>query len=246
MSRVVFDAGHGGRDRFNVGPGGYVEADATLIMATAAAKKLGRNGVEVDMTRWSDVDLAPSNRHWDEGIDLSNRCYIANSKKADYFVSIHTDANQDITAHGTTVYCLRKGGEGEKLAKAIHDSVTTKMGTSPRGVREANFAVLRETHMPAALIEVGFHTNLNECAKLRSNLFLIQAGEAIADGVMDFLGIVPKDEVTPDINLVSIQMPSGRVMKGKIIDNETWAPVRSLITDLGRKVDWDGKKVIIS
>jgi N-acetylmuramoyl-L-alanine amidase len=51
MSRVVFDAGHGGRDRFNVGPGGYVEADATLIMATAAAKKLGRNGVEVDMTR---------------------------------------------------------------------------------------------------------------------------------------------------------------------------------------------------
>lgn len=248
---VVLDPGHGGRDRFNVGMiKGYVEADGTLIIATAAYKKLKRNNIIVIMTRGIDKDLAlPPTGHWCKALeasDLTNRAEVANRNNADYFVSVHTDANTDITIHGTTGYCYHFGGRGERIAYNIVKEVTTQMGTYDRGVKEGNLAVLRETKCPAALIEVAFHTNANDCSKLANNLFLIQAGEAIADGIMKYLNITSQDEVVPDINLVPVELPNGQVVKGKLIENQVWAPVRPVGEGCGRKVTWIDGKVIIS
>lgn len=84
---------------------------------------------------------------------------------------------------------VAKGGRAEQLAKRVQAKLTSATGLTDRGVKTANLAMLRETDMPAVLVEVGFISNPGEEALLRSEDFLDTAAEAIAKAVTEQVGL---------------------------------------------------------
>lgn len=183
MSLIMIDAGHGGQDPGAVGPRGTKEKDITLKLAKLVGDFLTQAGIKVEYTRFTDVYIS-----------LTERAIMANKARADYFVSIHINSAESITASGTETFALAPGGEGEKLAKAINDSLVNHINLPNRGVKFAKFDVLKLTNMSAALTEVCFISNHADEERLKDEGFLNKAALGIAKGIVSFLGINWQDD----------------------------------------------------
>jgi len=182
MLDLMVDPGHGGKDPGAVGPTGVREKDITLKLALKVGSLLTAQGVKMGYTRTTDVF-----------IELNDRAAMANKAEARYFLSIHINSASSAAATGTETYAYAAGGQGEKLAKAVQSNLVAAIKLPDRGAKFANFAVLRETNMPAALTEVCFICNPNEEALLKDDAFLDKAAMGIAKGAASFLGITWKD-----------------------------------------------------
>jgi len=182
--RIVIDPGHGGKDPGAVGPSGIKEANINRQVALMVAEKLQKAGLSVKLTRTTDTF-----------VDLQPRCDIANSFGADYFVSIHCNSAGTPEAKGTETYCYKFGGKGEILAKAIQAELIAATGRANRGVKTANFYVLRQTNMPAALTELAFISNPEEERLLGSPDYQEKCATAIAGGIGKVIGIKILQEV---------------------------------------------------
>ena len=91
------------------------------------------------------------------------------------------------SANGWEVYTYKTGGDAEKAAKAVEAATkASSAGLKNRGCKTANFYVLKNTTMPAILIEHGFYTNKEECEKLKSSSFRDTLAQADATGIMNF------------------------------------------------------------
>lgn len=176
MSKVFLDAGHGGKDPGVIGPSGTKEKDITLAIAKNVAELLKTVGIETMLTRDNDTF-----------IELSARAVRANRAEANYFISIHCNAATSNQAHGTETYCYVKGGEAEKLANMVQSEIVKATGLVNRGIKTANFAVLRETKMPAILIEVAFISNPNEEKLLKDVAFQDKIAMAVAKGFCQYI-----------------------------------------------------------
>lgn len=192
MIDFTISPGHGGSDPGATGPTGLKEKDVNLKIALKVGNLLKNQGLNINYTRTTDMRYSEN-----LSADLSARARFANDSKARYFLSIHNNSASNPTATGTETYALAPGGEGEKLARAIQESLVAAIKLPNRGVKFANFAVLRETAMPAALVEVCFINNPKEEALLRDEVFLDKVAIAIAQGVMKFLGRQWKTQGTP-------------------------------------------------
>lgn len=116
---------------------------------------------------------------------LSNICWYANQLDVDYFISIHCNASWNGQGTGSEVFCYEFGGYGEALAECIQRRIVNKLDMADRGVKEASYAVLRGTNMPAVLVETAFIDNLDDVRKLVSRQD--DFAEAIFKGIMDYL-----------------------------------------------------------
>ena len=184
MAKVFIDAGHGGKDPGATG-NGLREKDITLSIATKVAKILQRHKISVGQTRTKDT-----------AISVSERAKKANSFNADIFVSIHANAFTSASAQGVEVFSFPSSSNGAKLSRALLSSVlSAKLYTKNRGTKTANFAVLRQTKMPAALIEMGFITNSQDAAMLKNRQE--EFATAIAKGILNYLGIKYVEEKKP-------------------------------------------------
>ncbi|MDV3349404.1 N-acetylmuramoyl-L-alanine amidase [Leptothoe sp. LEGE 181152] len=170
---VAIDPGHGGRDPGAVGIGGLQEKQVIFPISQQVAAILREQGVDVVMTRNSDIEL-----------DLDPRVQIAERADADLFVSIHANAinlsRPDVNGLETYYY----SGAGARFARTVHDVVLRMMGMSDRRVRQARFYVLRRTSMPAILIEVGFVTGAEDIHNLRDPEWRSEMANAIARGIL--------------------------------------------------------------
>ena len=155
MTLVVLDPGHGGHDPGAVGPHGLRESDVNLAVSLATRDSLEAAGYEVVLTRQSD-----------EFIPIGVRARMANQVNADCFVSIHCNAFTNPQAHGTETFAFSPASLGTGLARIIQPRLIDALGTRDRGVKFANFQVLRETRMPAVLPELAFISNPAEEAML--------------------------------------------------------------------------------
>jgi len=187
MARLCLDYGHGGTD-----PGavymGRKEAEDVLAVGREAAGILRRHGVIVDETRTADVSLS-----------LKARCDFENIGSYDYFISFHRNAFKPETAAGVETYTyLSPGTKSKGLAQKIQ-SALVKVGFANRGVKEANFQVLRETKAPAVLIEIGFVDNSLDNALFDSKRADIVKG--IAKAILSQLGIKYMEETNPQDKL---------------------------------------------
>lgn len=173
MARWLLDPGHGGTD-----PGatynGRKESNDTLRLALRVGELLKYNNQSVYYTRASD-----------DTVSLSERSGMENSGDYDYFISIHRNAYKAETAKGVETYIYSKGGKAEQLAIKVNDELV-KIGFADRGVKVANFHVLRETKAPAILIEVGFIDNSDDNAIFDANFEKI--AQAIAKGCLSQIG----------------------------------------------------------
>lgn len=171
---VCIDPGHGGDDS-----GAYyndlMEKVPNLEIALRLRPILESLGYRVVMTRQTDVTLS-----------LEERCRIANSARADIFVSIHNNAYMT-TSEGTETFCYYDSAEGRRLATLIHTEVVRRIRLPDRGVKQAGFYVLKNTDMPSALVEGAFVSNSREAEMLKDPAFLQQIAEGIAAGVYQYL-----------------------------------------------------------
>jgi hypothetical protein len=108
----------------------------------------------------------------------------------------------------------------------------------------ANFHVLRETRMPAILVECGFMTNREEYGLLKSDAYRRKCAEAIVIGIVEVYGLKKKDlapaEPPPAITDTAWVVANGReIGTGYLIDGRTYVPLRAVWDALGLKVDWD-------
>lgn len=184
---VVIDPGHGGSDAGAVG-NGLQEKDITLGTALKLRDALERCGIRVVMTRTKD---APVLQNGTVGQDLSARAGIANRNNANLFISWHADSfsNPEVNGVAAWIYPSTRGTETETIARNIVDSVAAAAGQNNRGVFTADFAVLRETSMPAVLVESGFITNPREAARLAADDFQRIQAEAAAKAICQFFGL---------------------------------------------------------
>ena len=178
--RVCVDAGHGGSDPGAIGtrPFRLAEKKVTLRISALLDRALERRGHSVVMTRRIDRTLG-----------LLPRARFANRQKADLFLSIHANAAATASAEGMEVYHFPDSRDGHRLAVAVLQSLG---GAFPdhanRGVKEANFAVLRETRMPAILVETEFITHPRQLEFLSDPESQGALADAIADGIEKISG----------------------------------------------------------
>ena len=216
VSRVVIDAGHGGHDPGAHGSG-INESELTLDVALRLQKLLlAQPGVEVVMTRDTDVF-----------IPLEERTAIANREGADLVLSIHANASRNPQARGIETYFLNfamnpeaeavaarenatsaqpmhnlpdivkaialnnKINESRDLAVTVQKSMPKRLGTRNRtlrdlGVKQAPFVVLIGAVMPSVLAEISFVTNKQEGALLKTNAYRQQIAQSLYDAIVDY------------------------------------------------------------
>lgn len=175
---IFIDPGHGGNDSGAVGPTGLMEKDVNLSIGINVRQILLNHNIDARLTR-SD----------DSRVELLERVKMANNSNADYFVSIHINSANSSIATGTETFAYPNSAIGIKLAGSIQSNLVKEIKLPDRGVKTANFYVLRETKMPSVLAEVAFINNPKEENLLRDESFINKASIGIAKGILEFVGI---------------------------------------------------------
>ena len=176
MKTICIDPGHGGKDP-GACAGGVREKDIALDVAKKIRAHLQAVGYGVILTREQD-----------KFVSLGNRAAEANMWGADLFVSVHCNSASSTSANGMEVYVhTTRSAASTRAANAIYDRLFPASGLRGRGVKAADLAVLRETVMPAVLVELGFISNPSDCAKLTNFAWQDDAAQSIADGIVEAL-----------------------------------------------------------
>ncbi|OUM98346.1 MAG: hypothetical protein BAA04_05845 [Firmicutes bacterium ZCTH02-B6] len=171
----MLDPGHGGRDPGALGVSGRTwEKYNALFVALDAKALLEQAGATVVLTRTSDT--YPT---------LAERVQLAHSHGADLYISIHNDWNQDANIRGVTTYYWHE--RSRRLAEVLQAELTVRLGTRSVGVLRQPFYVIRNTQMPAVLLELGFLSNREEEARLADPAYRWRAAEAIYAGVLRYV-----------------------------------------------------------
>lgn len=177
--KVVIDPGHGGKDPGATGASGLYEKDFTLSLAEKVGELLEMESqIKVYMTREDDTFLSAKERF---------RPKFANKIDADLFISIHGNTYADPSISGTQSFYYHINSK--PLAKSIHQNIVNTTGFIDRGVERENYFVLKDTNMPAVLLEIGYLTNPEEEQKMLSGEFQELVAAAIRDGVKGYLEI---------------------------------------------------------
>lgn len=146
MAKIFLDPGHGAHDPGAVGKNSK-EKDNVLKVGLRLKTLLESAGHTVKMSRSTDVF-----------IELSERASMANAWGADYFISLHNNSATATSATGfeTFIFNGAVSAATYKLQASIHNAIASKIGIRDRGMKRQNLAVLRESAMPAVLIEYAF------------------------------------------------------------------------------------------
>lgn len=171
--RVTIDPGHGGNDPGTIGSAGSYEKTVTLAIASKVSSLLEKSGMDVQMTRSRD-----------ESLMLWPRVDMGDEFKSDAFVSIHMNSAPSRSTQGIETYYFTP--ESIPLARSIHRKLVAQLGQPDRGIRRANFVVVKYSRMPAVLVEVGYLSNPREESMLNNADYQQKAAEAIKVGIQDF------------------------------------------------------------
>ena len=187
---IAIDPGHGGNDAGAIGPNGVMEKTVTLNVALELEKMLKEAGAEVIMTRRTDKTVSPKGASASAIEELQARCDVANRAKATIFISIHADSFTNNSARGTTgyYYSQTEGKASIRLADCIRKALCEQIRTPSRGTKPCNFYVVKNTDMPATLIELAFISNHEEERIMSSKEGVLKCAQGIFDGIEDYFG----------------------------------------------------------
>jgi N-acetylmuramoyl-L-alanine amidase len=190
MKTIAIDNGHGlntAGKRTSIMPDGKIIKEWEFNYPTA--KKLGNllkyNGFNIMYV--SDTE---------EDTSLKIRTDRANNAKANLFVSIHYNAYQGTWGNhgGIETYHYPNSVKGKELADLIQEELIKETGLRNRGVKSANFQVLRESNMTAILCECGFMDNIEEAKLMLDEDYQMKCARAIAKGICKYFGVEYKEE----------------------------------------------------
>lgn len=169
---VVIDAGHGGHD--NGGQWGRVyEKHLALDTATRLEANLKRLGYQTVMTRRSDYFIS-----------LPQRVSTANRNKNAIFVSIHFNYTWKENVSGLETFYYSR--EGQRLAQHVQSCLVRQTRTVDRNAKFARFYVIRNSALPAILVEGGFVSNEKERTRMKSAYFREAIARGITEGIQRY------------------------------------------------------------
>lgn len=183
--KIVIDPGHGGGDSGAVGFG-LQEKNINLDLALRLRTMLS-DYADVRLTRDSDIFVS-----------LSERAAFANKLGADIFVSIHVNAGGG-TGFESYIYTSAPSQTAD-IRETVHKEIASFYEASnfpDRGMKKADFAVLRQTLMPAILLENLFVDRQKDAAVLGEPAFRGQIAEAVSKGIIKVLNLTGTAPVTP-------------------------------------------------
>ena len=215
---VVLDAGHGGKDPGSMSRSGYKEKDLALDIVLRVKAHLAAAGVRVILTRDSD-------RFW----ELEDRPYLAARGGGDLFVSLHMNSALSRSVQGIETFVTaaencpptaesKVGGRYPAVPNNQFNHSNTVLGNQlqravvgitraeDRGLKHARFVVLRNSAMPAALIECGFLSNAQEAQKLATPSYRETVALGIAQGILNYLALVNRAKV--ELGAPLVQRPT--------------------------------------
>ncbi len=225
VQRVVLDPGHGGKDPGCVGKNGTLEKDVVLIISRLLKTLLEKDGLEVILTRGSDIFLP-----------VENRTVIANQKQADLFISIHANATRNRKLSGVETFYLNfsqdpsiiataarenatstknigkmkdiiekiiqntKIPESKELAKDIQNNLVRSLSKkysniNSLGVKGGPFWVLIGAEVPSVLVEISFLSNPTEEKRLQSTQYRQRIAQGIYEGIIAYKHSLEKGTV---------------------------------------------------
>ncbi|MBQ3422290.1 MAG: N-acetylmuramoyl-L-alanine amidase [Romboutsia sp.] len=179
------DFGHGGKDPGAIGPTNLKESDIALKIGMMVKENLENAFEKVITPRENDTYYS-----------LDYRTKKANSENCDYFVSIHLNSSTNKSAKGCEVWLYDKNSSLILLGNNLCDNLSSKMNTPRRGIKYSKkLAVLKNTTMPALLIEIDFISNSEVENNLRDNKYLKDISDTISSTLLNFVNKSIDDEI---------------------------------------------------
>lgn len=180
---IVIDAGHGGFDPGKIAKGDIYEKDINLSIALKLQKYLEQNGATVIMTRTEEDALSNTKNE-----DMNRRKEIINSGKGHILISIHQNSFPEESARGAQVFYYNDESQSKILANLIQDEFKNISDYENKRSAKANsdYYILRETNLPAVIIECGFLSNMAELNLLNSDEYQEKVAWGIYKGVISF------------------------------------------------------------
>jgi N-acetylmuramoyl-L-alanine amidase len=179
---IVLDPGHGGGNPGATGSGGVTESSVNLAVGLKVKKLLENGGAKVVMTRSTDRYVAAPGSSLGE--ELQARLDVAEANKADIFISLHSNDNEDSGIQG--IMTFYNADNAKSLADSMQNAVIKSTGAVNKGVETATFYVLRNATMPSALIEMGFISNPQEEQNLDNPNYQAKIAQGIYQGIAGY------------------------------------------------------------
>ena len=191
LPRVILDAGHGGEDGGAVSADGTSEKAINLSIAQKTNDLLRLFGFETQMTRTDDNDISEEGDTIRERklSDMKKRLSIFNSSADNTIISIHQNKFSNTTSHGTQVFYSPNNDNSSALAESIHCSVKAQLQPDNERIckpSDDGIYLLKNTTQPAVIVECGFLSNREECARLADEGYQKQMSFAITTGFLDY------------------------------------------------------------
>ncbi|GGL19929.1 N-acetylmuramoyl-L-alanine amidase family protein [Deinococcus radiotolerans] len=181
--RVVIDAGHGGKDPGAVGA--VIEKEVTLAVALRVRDLLVPAGVDVILTRDTDRELNPV-----KNTDLQMRAAMGTPGTA-LFVSIHVNSMAPANAlrgYGVETWWNPNHARSSALAALLQGNLVAQTGAFDQGLKNTqSLSVLRNSRVPAALVEIGFASHPVDGQNLQDNNYLDRVALGLAQGIREAL-----------------------------------------------------------
>ncbi|GGW36520.1 N-acetylmuramoyl-L-alanine amidase family protein [Arenibacter certesii] len=188
---IIIDPGHGGIDSGTTGENRIVEKDVVFKIAKKMVyynRYFPNNAFEIYLTRSTDTLIS-----------LGDRAKLVKKLNADLFISLHCNHSENPNAKGIEAYVSKSNGQNTKeaiyLAYSLQEALSKDLGYIGRGVKFANFKVLRETseHVPSVLMELGYLSNRDEAMYMDKEVNI----HAIALTILQSLNHYKMIEINP-------------------------------------------------
>ncbi len=176
MKKLVIDLGHGGNDPGAIGLNKTYESNIVLAIGNALNDLLKPYEIETRFTRLSDTYIS-----------LKERVKISNDFKADFFLSIHINSSTEGSVRGTEIWQYsNKNDTLNKFSNNLCKDISNIFNIKNRGIKlSQDLFVLKNTTMPACLIEVDFISNVDAERDLNNNDNIKAIALAIRDNLLD-------------------------------------------------------------
>lgn len=187
---IVIDPGHGGEDGGAVGVTGIKEKDLNLKIALKLKEKLLNSGINVVMTRETDIMLCDKNQQKKrKRTDFDNRIKIAQNYNNAIFISIHMNYFEDNSQSGAQIFYSKNNPESKEIASILREEL--KNSLNPNNKRQIKpsgkeIYLLSNLKIPACLIECGFISNPTEEQLLMSDNYQEKIAETIKNGLLKY------------------------------------------------------------
>jgi N-acetylmuramoyl-L-alanine amidase len=246
--KIAIDAGHGPDTPGKRTPD---ESMREYHFNAVVADKICNELSKYDGVAWLRTD------HSRRDVPLRERTDRASREKADMLISIHANAHGIVgwnAAEGieTFLYPHRSSTEASfTLAQNVQQQLVQLTGRKNRGVKYANFHMLRESRMTAILVECGFMTHRQEAELLKSDSYRQTCAMAIVAGIGAAYRFQRKPDTAKQEQLatpqraLSVYVNEQKVGTGYLIDGTSYVPVRVIADLMGANVAYDGQNVRI-